>query len=200
MILTKASRGQSRILGVLLEGENSLWRIMRAIRYKELKGNMPENNKNIIIPGIVIKPLKKLSDNRGWLLECFRQDEIGKELLPVMSYISMTKPGVTRGPHEHLHQTDYFCFSGPSNFKINLWDNRKDSKAYRQKAEIRAGEDNPMVIIVPPGVVHAYKNIGKKEGLIINFPNKLYAGCHKKEKVDEVRYENDPNTPYKVEE
>lgn len=111
----------------------------------------------------------------------------------------MTKPGTTRGPHEHLAQTDYFCFAGPSNFKIYLWDNRKNSKVYRQKVEISAGEDNPMVIIVPPRIVHAYKNIGKKEGLVINFPNKLYAGRQKKEKVDEVRYENDPNTPFQVE-
>lgn len=160
---------------------------------------MPKNNNNIIIPGIIIKPLKKFNDNRGWLLECFRQDEIDKELLPVMSYISMTKPGVTRGPHEHLQQTDYFCFSGPSNFKIYFWDNRQDSKVYRQKAEISAGEDNPMVIIVPPGIVHAYKNIGEKEGLVINFPNKLYAGRQKKEKVDEVRYENDPSAPFQTE-
>lgn len=141
------------------------------------------------INGVIIKELKKFVDERGWLAELFRQDEIEKNIYPVMSYISMTLPGVIRGPHEHREQTDYFCFIGPSNFKIYLWDNRKYSDTYKNKMIIFAGEDNPKAIIVPPGVVHAYKNVGMKPGIVINFPNKLYAGWGKKEEVDEIRYE-----------
>ena len=152
------------------------------------------------IEGVVVRDLKKFVDERGWLAELFRQDEISKEVYPVMSYISMTLPGVTRGPHEHLEQTDYFCFIGPSNFKLVLWDNRKDSSTYRNKMVLFVGEDNPKAVIIPPRVVHAYKNVGGKPGIVLNFPNRLYAGWGKKEKVDEVRYENDPNTVFRVDE
>lgn len=150
------------------------------------------------IDGIIIKPLKKFSDDRGWLMELFRTDEVDSEYYPTMTYISMTKPGVARGPHEHLDQADYFCFAGPSDFKVFLWDNRSDSKTYRNRMVFVAGESNPTVVIVPKKVVHAYKNVGATDGLVINCPNRLFKGEGKKEPVDEVRYEHDPATPYKV--
>jgi dTDP-4-dehydrorhamnose 3,5-epimerase len=152
------------------------------------------------IGGITVKDLKKFEDKRGWLAELFRHDEISKEIYPVMAYISLTLPGITRGPHEHLKQTDYFCFIGPSTFKLVLWDNRKSSKSYMNKMVLFVGEDNPKAVIIPPRVVHAYKNVGGKPGLVLNFPNRLYAGWGKKEEVDEVRYEDDPTTIFKVDE
>lgn len=130
----------------------------------------------VTIPGVVIKSVDKYTDSRGWLMECFRSDEIGRELMPEMAYVSVTLPGIARGPHEHLYQTDYFCFIGTSAFKVYLWDNRKDSVTYKEKVNIQADEDSQLIMIVPPGVVHAYKNIGNKDGLVLNFPNKLYAG------------------------
>lgn len=154
--------------------------------------------KDNAIEGVIIRPLKKFSDDRGWLMELFRTDEVGAEYLPVMTYISMTKPGVARGPHEHIDQADYFCFAGPSDFKVFLWDNRPGSPTYKNKLEIIFGESSPAVVIVPKNVVHAYKNIGKTDGLVINCPNRLFKGEGKKEPVDEVRYENDINSAYKV--
>jgi len=154
---------------------------------------------NVEIPGVIIKSVSKFADQRGWLMECFRDDELPKEIQPVMSYVSMTKPGIVRGPHEHVTQTDYFCFLGPSTFKITLWDNRKDSPAFGQRMIFTGGEDNPIIVIVPPRVVHAYQNVGKTDGLVLNYPNVLFAGKGKKEKVDEIRHEHDSDSPFKVE-
>ncbi len=149
------------------------------------------------INGFIIKDLIKNEDKRGWLVELFRKDTIHKGFFPEMAYISLTHRGMTRGPHEHIEQTDYFCFVD-SDFKLILWDNRKESATYKNKMILTIKEDNPKIVIVPPGVVHAYKNIGDKPGLVLNLPNKLYAGWEKKEKVDEIRYEGDPNSPFKV--
>src|SRR5438270_13859573 len=79
------------------------------------------------IDGVIWKPLTKYHDQRGWLCELFRHDEGPAELHPVMAYLSVTDAGVARGPHEHVDQTDYFCFLGPSNFKIYLCDHRPSS-------------------------------------------------------------------------
>ncbi|GBE54597.1 dTDP-4-dehydrorhamnose 3,5-epimerase [archaeon BMS3Bbin15] len=152
------------------------------------------------LEGVMVKELRKFIDERGWLAELFRQDEIDKESYPVMSYVSMTMPGVTRGPHEHIEQTDYFCFLGPSNFKLVLWDNRRDSTTYMNERVLFVGEDNPVAVQVPPGVVHAYRNIGLDPGYVFNFPNRLFAGRDKKEKVDEIRYENDEEGIFRVDE
>lgn len=150
------------------------------------------------IEGVEIKKLKRFTDERGWLMELFRTDEVAPEYHPVMTYISLTRPGIARGPHEHIDQADYFCFAGPSDFKVYLWDNRPESKTYRNKVTVVGGQSDPIVVIVPKRVVHAYKNVGEEEGLVINCPNRLFKGEGKKEPVDEVRYENDPASPYRL--
>ena len=150
------------------------------------------------IEGIIVKELKRFTDERGWLMELYRNDEVESEYHPAMTYVSLTRPGIARGPHEHIDQADYFCFAGPSDFKVFLWDNRPESKTYRNRMTLVAGESNPAVVIVPKRVVHAYRNVGDIEGLVINCPNRLFKGNGKKEPVDEVRYENDPNSPYRL--
>lgn len=148
------------------------------------------------IDGVVIVPLKRFADDRGWLTELFRHDELAEQFHPVMSYVSMTRPGVARGPHEHRDQADLFAFIGPSTFRLYLWDMRPDSPTFRQSFRCDLGAETPASVIVPPGVVHAYKNIGTVEGIVYNAPNRLYAGHGKKDEVDEIRHEHDPNTPF----
>ena len=148
------------------------------------------------IKGVVIREVNKFNDDRGWLCEIFRKDEIAENIIPAMAYVSMTKPQVVRGPHEHLAQTDYFCFLGTSSFELMLWDNRKQSECYHEKETIACPQGSALIAIVPPGVVHAYKNTGQNEGLVLNAPNKLYAGVNKKEPVDEIRHEGMEGSPF----
>jgi dTDP-4-dehydrorhamnose 3,5-epimerase len=115
-----------------------------------------------------------------------------------MSYVSLTKPGVARGPHEHKEQSDYFCFVGPSTFRLYLWDNRVESATYKKEFKIDLGQNFKAQIIVPPGVVHAYKNIGDKDGFVFNAPNRLYEGQNRKFPADEIRHEDDPDSPYQL--
>lgn len=145
------------------------------------------------ISGVSIRKFTEFRDQRGWLSELYRIDEAG-EYRAVMAYLSVTNPGLTRGPHEHKVQTDYFCFMGA--FTLYLWDNRKGSATYGKKMVIE--DADRMIVVVPPGVVHAYRNSGNNEGIVLNFPDMLYAGWGKKEEVDEVRYENDPDSPFKI--
>lgn len=152
--------------------------------------------KNGKISGVMIREIKKFVDERGWLAEIFREDEVEKAHRPVMGYISMTQPGIARGPHEHTDQADFFAFIGPSNFKIYLWDNRRDSPTFKAKQVLFAGEESPQSVIIPPGVVHAYRNVGETTGLVVNLPNRLFAGRGRKEPVDEIRHEHDPNTVF----
>lgn len=146
------------------------------------------------INDVVVRELRKFTDKRGWLTELFREDELEPEFFPVMAYISSTMPGTTRGPHEHVDQADLFCFIGPSNFKLRLWDNRPDSRTLGNMITLIVGADDPSAVLVPKGVVHAYQNIGDVEGIVINCPNRLYMGKGRCEKVDEIRHEDSPDT------
>jgi len=156
------------------------------------------NFKSGIIHDVIIRDLMKYRDQRGWLMELFRTDEMNEEFMPAMSYISLTEPGVARGPHEHKDQADLFCFIGPSTFRLYLWDARKESPTFGNKMVFDAGEQKPQAILVPPGIVHAYRNIGVVQGWIINLPNRLYAGKGRKEVVDEIRHEDNSNSPYQL--
>lgn len=150
------------------------------------------------IRDVVITDIRMFVDERGWLAELFRHDELGAEYHPRMTYISSTLPGVIRGPHEHVDQADFFCFTGPSNFKLRLWDNRADSETYNHMMTLHVGEENPKSVLVPKGVVHAYRNVGLVPGLVINCPNRLFMGEGKLEPVDEIRHEDDPDTIYRL--
>lgn len=148
------------------------------------------------IDGMIWKPLKKYHDARGWLCELYRNDELPAEYHPVMGYLSVTEAGIERGPHEHVTQADCFAFLGPSTFRLYLWDNRPASPTYGVHETADVGQDTPTLVIIPPGVVHAYRNIGTIPGVVLNCPNQLYKGTNRAEPVDEIRHEEDPHSPF----
>ena len=143
--------------------------------------------------GLIIKELTRYNDDRGWLAEIFRNDE--SQFKPAMAYVSLTKSGVVRGPHEHTKQSDCFVFVGPGNFDLYLWDRREDSETKGKNIVLNVGENHPTMVIVPPGVVHGYKCVDGP-AYSINLPDALYRGQGKKEEIDEIRWEEDSNSPY----
>lgn len=155
--------------------------------------------KDAPIEGVIVDRLKSFSDSRGWLLELFRIDDLRPEHSPTMGYVSETLPGVCRGPHEHVDQTDVFLFIGPGEFRIQLWDNRPKSPTYKNAQTVLGGASQPTRLVVPEGVVHGYKCISATPALAYNFPNRLYKGVGRKEPVDEIRHEADPSSPYHME-
>ncbi len=150
------------------------------------------------IDGATFRPIATHRDHRGWLAELYREDELPSEQHPVMVYVSETLPGIARGPHEHVDQTDYFAFLGPGDFCVYLWDARPDSPTRGHRMKVLAGASNPQCVLVPPGVVHAYKNVGSASGWVFNAPNRLYAGPGKRGPVDEIRHEDKAESMYRL--
>ena len=154
------------------------------------------------LPGVRLELLSFAADARGWLSELFRADVLEAaglgEARPAMGYLSLTRPGVVRGPHEHREQTDILVFVGPSDFEATLWDNRPGSATFGRKEAFVLGAGLPAALLVPPGVVHAYQNVGSVDGWVLNFPNRLYKGPGRTEPVDEIRHEEDPASRFKL--
>lgn len=145
------------------------------------------------VAGARLIPLNKHGDARGWLIELFRADELPDGFLPQMGYISLTSPGIVRGPHEHREQTDGFAFLS-GEMELILWKREGPDEIHRSVH--RVGEEAPHFALVPPGVVHAYRNVGPTDALVLNFPNQLYAGWGRSKPVDETRHELDPESPF----
>ncbi len=126
----------------------------------------------------------------------FYRDDMGPEgFRPAMGYLSVTRPGVARGPHEHRDQTDGFAFLS-GDYELFLWENRPGKG--EASVRLRVGESNPVFVVVPPGVVHAYRNVGETDAFVINIPNRLYAGWMRRETVDEIRHEDVPESRFRL--
>lgn len=149
------------------------------------------------ISGVIVRDLDAFRDERGWLMELFRRDESDGAAAPAMGYVSLTHPGVSRGPHEHRGQTDRFAFFD-GRYTVFLWDARQDSPTVGHRMVFSAGRGAAKLVIIPPGVVHAYRNDGPTDALVTNFPDTLYAGEGKREEVDEIRHEDLEDTPFRM--
>ncbi|MCZ7397253.1 MAG: dTDP-4-dehydrorhamnose 3,5-epimerase family protein [Candidatus Methanoperedens sp.] len=124
------------------------------------------------IDGVVIKNLKVIPDERGWLMEILRcDDEIFTKFGQV--YMSTAYPGVVKGWHYHKKQTDNFtCVHGM--MKVVLYDSRKESQTFKTLMELFVGEKNPILISVPPEVYHGFKGIGTETAYFLSIPTLPY--------------------------
>ena len=144
------------------------------------------------IEGVRMWSVDRYLDDRGSLMELFRDDMLEPEHRPVMSYVSFTNPGIMRGPHLHHGQSDLFVFfSGEFNLMLLSFADYNNFRITPTPEIYVVGEGNPTAVLVPPGVIHAYRNTSDRSSCVINCPNRLYAGWGKRYPVDEERLESD---------
>ena len=125
-----------------------------------------------LIEGLVIKDLKPILDERGYLQECFRSDwSMFKKFS--QAYITVAFPNVVKAWHMHKIQTDNMvCIQG--NGKLVLYDDREKSLTCKKINEIFFGEKNPILISIPPNIWHGFKAVGGKQIIVLNCPTELY--------------------------
>ncbi|HID32937.1 MAG TPA: dTDP-4-dehydrorhamnose 3,5-epimerase [bacterium (Candidatus Stahlbacteria)] len=125
-----------------------------------------------MISGVKVKKLKFITDDRGRLIELLRSDD---EMFLKFGqvYLTTAHPGVVKAWHGHRKQYDNItCIKGM--IKFALHDDRVDSETRGETVEYIIGEDNPLLIQVPPLVWHGFKNIGTEETFVINVPTEAY--------------------------
>ena len=144
-----------------------------------------------MIHGVQVKKLKPIPDERGMVMEILRADDSVFEMFGQV-YLSIVYPGVVKGWHYHKVQTDHFAIvRGMA--KVVLYDDRKDSPTKGEVQEFFIGEQNPILVKIPPGVVHGIKGVGTEPAYMINCPTEPY----NRDKPDEYRKPpNDPSVPY----
>jgi len=125
-----------------------------------------------LIDGVIIKELKPILDERGYLQECFRSDWT-QYIKFGQSYITVAFPNVVKAWHCHKIQTDNIvCISG--NAKLVLYDGREGSSTYKKINEIFFGEKTPLLVTIPPNIWHGFKAMGGEKIMVINNPTELY--------------------------
>jgi len=125
-----------------------------------------------MIQGVLTKILKVIPDERGRLMEILRADD---ELFSKFGqvYITTAYPGVVKGWHYHKKQTDHFSVV-KGMIKLVLYDSRIDSSTKGEFNEFFLGEHYPMLVKIPPLVMHGFKCISQEEAICINVPTEPY--------------------------
>ena len=159
---------------------------------------LPEASANAseeLIDGLEITPLHRNADARGSLTElssCF--DQAAEPLVHV--YQVWAEPGSIRAWIYHKRQFDRLAYTN-GDFEIVLFDLRKGSPTHRMLNVVRAGQQNPVLIRIPPFVVHGVRNAGGTLASFINMPTKRYDPAH----PDKSRLpKDDPRIPYSFDE
>jgi dTDP-4-dehydrorhamnose 3,5-epimerase len=88
-------------------------------------------------------------------------------------YLTVCNPGYVKGWHYHKKQTDNFVVV-KGNAKVVLYDMRKKSRTKSKIQEVFMGEQNPILLKIPPFVVHGVTPIDNKPVYLINCPTLPY--------------------------
>jgi dTDP-4-dehydrorhamnose 3,5-epimerase len=125
-----------------------------------------------LIAGVKVKELKVLCDERGQLFEVLRSDESLFSRFG-QAYITSCYPGVVKAWHLHRIQTDNLCLvCGKAKFV--LYDSRENSPTKGEINEFFPCDEKRLLVQIPPGVYHGFKNIGTGEMLVLNLPTEVY--------------------------
>ncbi len=144
-----------------------------------------------MIEGVVIRQLRIIPDDRGYLMEILRDDD---EMFGGFgqAYVTACYPGIVKAWHAHRRQFDNICcVQGTA--KLGLFDDREDSPTSGQTQTIILGRLNPVLVQVPPLVWHGFTPTGPETILMLNIPTQHYVY----EDPDELRREPfDPDIPF----
>ena len=125
-----------------------------------------------MIEGVKVKKLKLIKDERGFLMEMLRSDdEIFKKFGQV--YLTAVHPGYLKGWHYHKKQTDNFvCVKGK--VRVGLYDKREGSKTKGNVQEFILGFDDPILLQIPPGVLHGFEAACDEDSYVVSIPTGVY--------------------------
>jgi UDP-2-acetamido-2,6-beta-L-arabino-hexul-4-ose reductase len=112
--------------------------------------------------------LKVHSDDRGYLFESVKCKSGGQ------SFISATRPGITRGNHFHTKKFERFVVtSGEAEIRLRkVFDSEKETVKFTVRG------DQPSYVDIPTFYTHDITNIGKSEMVTLFWTNEIFDPAH----------------------
>jgi dTDP-4-dehydrorhamnose 3,5-epimerase len=119
-----------------------------------------------LIKGVKVIKLKQIKDERGKIMHMLKRTD--KHFLKFGEiYFSTAWPGAIKAWHIHTKMTlNNVVISG--NAKLVIVDIRKNSKTKNMINEFFLGEDNYILVQIPPGLANGYKAYGDKQCILAN--------------------------------
>jgi len=117
---------------------------------------------------IEIRKLEVKKDERGWLAEMLRREEMGSHTRFGQFLITTANPGYVKGNHYHKRKTEWFCvIKGRAEVTF-------ENVKTREKKTIILDEKEPTIVKINPFTNHSVKNIGKEEMYLLAYVDDVY--------------------------
>ncbi|MDQ2947139.1 MAG: dTDP-4-dehydrorhamnose 3,5-epimerase family protein, partial [Acidobacteriota bacterium] len=82
-------------------------------------------------------------------------------------------PGTIKAFHHHVQQTD--CWTAAMGMlQVALVDIRPDSPTYGSRNTMYVGVLRPWQVLIPPGVAHGYKVVGRNPAMLVYMTDRFY--------------------------
>lgn len=119
-----------------------------------------------MIDGVKIVPLRQIVDERGKIMHMLKATDPHFITFGEI-YFSCAWPDTVKAWHIHQTMTvNNAVISGRA--KLVLYDLRDDSPTKGELQEIFLGEDNYVLVQIPPGIANGYKAYGDKMVILAN--------------------------------
>lgn len=119
-----------------------------------------------MIDGVKVVPLRQIADERGKVMHMLKATDehfVGFGEI----YFSCAWPGTIKGWHIHTTMTvNNAVISGRA--KLVMYDTRPESPTHGEFQEVVLGEDNYVLVQMPPGIANGYKTFGDKMVILAN--------------------------------
>ena len=119
-----------------------------------------------MIDGVKIVPLRQIVDERGKIMYMLKATDPHFIQFGEI-YFSCAWPGTVKAWHIHTTMViNNAVLSGRA--KLVMYDAREDSRTHGELQEVFLGEDNYVLVQIPPGIANGYKAYGDKMVILAN--------------------------------
>ena len=133
------------------------------------------------IEGVVLRPLKRIPDERGTIMHGVRKDNLLNEIGEV--YFKKLYFGVVNGWHVHEKLIlNYICIVGM--IKLVLYDLRENSATRYGFQEFFVGEDNYCLVHIPAGIANGTKGLGHPYSIMVNVASEPHDPALRYKRID----------------
>ena len=109
-----------------------------------------------------------IADNRGWFLKAITGTEEGIPSHTGEVYLTMGKPGQSKGGHYHPKAVEWFTIiEGSAILKL------EDIKTHERK-DIEMSLERAITVFVPNNVAHVVVNNSDKDFILLAYTDRLY--------------------------
>jgi len=118
--------------------------------------------------GIKVNTLDVKRDERGWLSEIIRKEELVRNQDFGQFMVTTAYPGCVKGNHYHTRKFEWFCvLKGEA--RLVLVDNHSG-----EREELILNEHQLKTVRIPPQISHAIENVGTEMVYVLIYTDEPY--------------------------